>query len=444
MKLFNKAFANLFTAAAVNSQLEKGKSFTYEIQSLCGDYLCTITLDKSVSFAACTAYIELTKNGSVCDSVDGRPCASVADLKDFLRTCFDAWNEENPQPVSTGKAFIVGSDGVSRLLDLAHFNSTQPVSAQTGNRNALTIIRMPYKGKDCFTIANRNVMPQVNVFFQVDSSLFISVEKLLCNLGVANNVVSVNPIRKCGESQDYEVIYNMRESTESQSESLRSIKEIENDKGKKNANTDVFAKYGYTKEKYNKYTIIRDRNGKEITRVSGGSCSHLDVEWLITCALLDGRKFDKQPCEAYKQFEALSVDSKFQLVFPGTAFNAIIDCVKSSVPGSYDCVIKGEPKTLEFNKGWTSASVRTDYDFNTEDLTVEKIHECLDCGFNGIQYISKSSRDKFLNIGIKDEHGRYRLTLDCYDSGKLIKSDSVVTMWDSGIVGLTKQFILDL
>ncbi|EPO2959832.1 hypothetical protein ACT7TO_002844 [Vibrio cholerae] len=209
MKLFNKTFVNLFTASAVNAQLENGKQFTYEIQSLCGDYTCFITIANTGSFSAFEADIILIKNDHVCDSTHARPCASVADLKDYLRTCFDAWNEENPQPMKTGKAFIVGADGVSRLENLAQFNSSQPVSAQTGNRNALTIIRMPYKGKDCFTIANRNVMPQVNVFFRVDSSLFISVEKVLCNLGVAHNVVSVNPIRKCGESQDYEVIFNM-------------------------------------------------------------------------------------------------------------------------------------------------------------------------------------------------------------------------------------------
>ncbi|WP_237333215.1 hypothetical protein [Vibrio anguillarum] len=209
MKLFNKTFADVFAASAVNSRLEKGKPFMYEINSLCGDYRCSITINKNASFSAFTAHIVLTKHDSVCESIDGHPCSSVADLKDFLRTCFGAWNEENPQIVATGKAFIVGSDGISQIRDLTQFNSSQPVSAQTGNRNALTIIRMPYKGKDCFTIANRNVMPQVNVFFQVDSSLFISVEKVLCELGVANNVVSINPIRKCGESQDYEVIFNM-------------------------------------------------------------------------------------------------------------------------------------------------------------------------------------------------------------------------------------------
>lgn len=81
-------------------------------------------------------------------------------------------------------------------------------------RAELTIIRMHVNDVDSFTITNREVMPQVDVFFPVNGELFECVESVLVANGIAHNVTALLVVRHCCNSVDYKVVYNMTEQAE--------------------------------------------------------------------------------------------------------------------------------------------------------------------------------------------------------------------------------------
>ncbi|MDC5870233.1 hypothetical protein OPW39_15605 [Vibrio europaeus] len=230
-------------------------------------------------------------------------------------------------------------------------------------------------------------------------------------------------------------------------DALRDITAIERDKGKAYTNTDVYKTYGITKSKEGKFTIWRDSKGNEITRVSGSLRSALNVGWLITCGLLDGRTLDTQPSELFKQFAALEIGTKFQLVFPGTAFNAILDCIKSD-DDQYDTVINDQTKTLEFNHGWTNGSIHTGMLFDTSDLTSESLRQDLE-ETGHVNYEFESKDGCHLIALDVEENQNY---LDCYiehrdQNGNVLNDISehrFVSHCYSAMVAKLKQFVLDL
>lgn len=47
-----------------------------------------------------------------------------------------------------------------------------------------------------------------DAWFPIRQGLFVTIEVLLVAFGIAHNVTSVSELRECGESTDYEVVYN--------------------------------------------------------------------------------------------------------------------------------------------------------------------------------------------------------------------------------------------
>jgi hypothetical protein len=92
--------------------------------------------------------------------------------------------------------------------------------AKTGDnfmRKTTTIIVCKVRGYESFHFTKEPLQTRDDgdcgkreLWFPIhhDQSLFNAVESLLVTNGIAHNVTSINKLRACGNSVDYEVVYN--------------------------------------------------------------------------------------------------------------------------------------------------------------------------------------------------------------------------------------------
>lgn len=133
MKLFNVTAVKLFSASSVYSAINHKKPAIYEFVSLCGQYTCTVKAKPSRSHSEFDADIALVKADQNCEVINDRSCASVADLKDFLRTCFETWNEQNPVPIKKSNIEIFQELPMGEPLQVVFANGRVVTAIKTSD-----------------------------------------------------------------------------------------------------------------------------------------------------------------------------------------------------------------------------------------------------------------------------------------------------------------------
>jgi hypothetical protein len=81
------------------------------------------------------------------------------------------------------------------------------MSNQESHRAKVAVIVAPINGVECLHFCSTGLQGE-DKWFPIRQGLFVTIEVLLVAFGIAHNVTSVNELRECGESTDYEVVYN--------------------------------------------------------------------------------------------------------------------------------------------------------------------------------------------------------------------------------------------
>ena len=82
-------------------------------------------------------------------------------------------------------------------------------TGQMAHRRTLAIIVMPYKGKRCVHFCSTILQGNDTWHPIQDNSIFLTVERLMVEFGVAFNVTAVGHPRESGLATDYTVTYNI-------------------------------------------------------------------------------------------------------------------------------------------------------------------------------------------------------------------------------------------